>query len=101
MLGFALFYNNLLSGDFDRSCFYRRCTGKLMILEMWDDEKIWGKGRTTKDEDRAGLLPPSEMGEDWHQRCNGNIYLKMELQAVKGAGGSTVFETKWILAIQF
>ena len=25
-------------------------------------------------------------GEDWLQRCNGNIYLKMELQAVKGAG---------------
>ena len=53
MLGFALFYNNLLSGDFDRSRFYRRCTGKQMILEMWDDEKIWGKGRTTKDEDRV------------------------------------------------
>ena len=57
MLGFALFYNNLLSGDFDRSRFYRRCTGK----QIWDDEKIRGKGRTTKDEDRAGLLPPSEM----------------------------------------
>ena len=42
MLGFALFYNNLLSGDFDWSRFYKRCTGKQMILEMWDDEKIWG-----------------------------------------------------------
>jgi len=55
ILGFALFYNNL-NEDFDKTRFWRRCTGKQMILEMWDDEKIWTKGYATKDEDRASYV---------------------------------------------
>ena len=42
-----------MNEDFDRSRFWRTCTGKKMVLEMWDDEKIWTKGLTSKDEERA------------------------------------------------
>ena len=36
--------------------------------------------------DRRCHSPAWHTGEDWLQRCNGHIYLKMELQAVRGAG---------------
>ena len=55
MLGFALFYNNLLSGDFYRSRLYRKCTRKQMMLEMLDDEKMWGKEKDYEGR-RAGLI---------------------------------------------
>ena len=46
---------------------------------MWDDEKIWGKGRTTKDEDRAGFFMKFHL--NYHAKSKVEEWICEELPA--------------------
>ena len=49
-IGLALFFKNC-DKNFDRSLFWRPKKGKQNVRDCWNDEKIWEKAFTTKDEE--------------------------------------------------